>query len=292
MGYGRYSDYAYRALAKEKSYATKSREQIFSARSIDPEMDPKQIILRESRDSEEHPQSIAIIVGLDVTGSMGMVPESIVKKTLPDLMGTLLQEGIADPQVLFMGLGDFIYDYAPLQAGQFESSAELLDRWLTKVYLEGGGGGNNWESYNLAYLFAARHTVIDCWEKRKQKGFLFTMGDEPCAPSIPGDIIKRLTSAKQASSLSTPEILTEAQKYYHVYHFHLHHNSYSKTSIRKQGWQELLGDHFITLEDYQQVPKTMADLVIENINQQTTDTQSSKTDANEQLDNIYIEEML
>ncbi len=84
--------------------------------------------------------------------NMGMVPESIVKKTLPDLMGSLLEAGIADPQVLFLGLGDFVYDQAPLQVGQFESSAQLLDRWLTKVYLEGGGGGNNWESYNLAYL--------------------------------------------------------------------------------------------------------------------------------------------
>jgi hypothetical protein len=283
MGYGHYSDTAYRALATAKSYATKSREQIFVSQTIDPDMDPQNVIVRESRDSEEHPHTVAIIVGLDVTGSMGMVPESIVKKTLPDLMGTLLQAGVADPQVLFMGLGDFVYDYAPLQVGQFESSAELLDRWLTKVYLEGGGGGNNWESYNLAYLFAARHTAIDCWEKRQQKGFLFTMGDEPCASNIPADIIKRLTNAKQASTLSTEEILIEAQKLYHVYHFHIHHDSYSQTSTRKQGWNELLGDNFILLEDYQQVPKAMADLVIAKINQSQT---------NNELNEIYVEDML
>ena len=283
MGYGRYSDSAYQTLVTAKSYTSKSREQIFSSRKIDPEMDPKHIVLRESRDSEEHPNTLAIIVGLDVTGSMGMVPESIVKKTLPDLMGSLLEAGIADPQVLFLGLGDFVYDSAPLQVGQFESSAELLDRWLTKVYLEGGGGGNNCESYNLTYLFAARHTALDCWEKRQQKGFIFTMGDEPCAQSIPGDIIKRLTSTKQASTLSTTEILAEAQKYYQVYHLHLHHDAYSRTEIRKEGWKDLLGNNFITLEDYQQVPKTMAALVISAMNKQTIDAKSN---------DIYIEEML
>lgn len=285
MGHGIYSNRAYKSLSSKKSYATKSREQIFTSRDIDPEMDPRKIVLRESRDSQEHPQSIAILVGLDVTGSMGMVPESIVKKTLPDLMGSLLEQGIADPQVLFLGLGDFVYDNAPLQVGQFESSAELLDRWLTKVYLEGGGGGNNYESYNLAYLFAARHTALDCWEKRKQKGFLFTMGDEPCAPNIPGDIIKRLTTAEQSSTLSTKEILNEAQKYYHIYHFHLDHNASAKMSSRKEGWKELLGDNFITLQDYHQVPKTMAELIISAMKEHTNDVAVES-------DDIQVEEML
>lgn len=266
MGGGRFTHEAYRKIKKSKSYDTKSRSQIFTARSIDPEMDPSKVILRESRDSEEHPESLSIIVGLDITGSMGMIPENIVKDTLPDLVGTIIQAGIQSPQVLFMGLGDFVYDNAPLQVGQFESSAELLDRWLTKVYLEGGGGGNNGEAYNLAYLFAARHTSIDCWEKRKQKGFLFTMGDEPCLENIPAKVITKLTSAAQASTLTTAEILKEAQKMYHVYHIHIEHNSAAKTDRRKAGWRELLGQRFITISDYTQVAKTIARIVIGDVN--------------------------
>ena len=175
MGGGRFSNDAYKKLRKTKDYSNKSREEIFTSRNIDAEMDPTKALVRESRDSEEHPETVSIIVALDVTGSMGFVPEHIVKEALPDLIGSLMEAGIEDPQVLFLGIGDFIYDAAPLQVGQFESSAELLDRWLTRVYLEGGGGGNNQEGYNLAHLFAARHTSIDCWEKRKQKGFLFTI---------------------------------------------------------------------------------------------------------------------
>ena len=171
MGGGRFSNDAYKKLRKTKGYSNKSREEIFTSRNIDAEMDPTKALVRESRDSEEHPETVSIIVALDVTGSMGFVPEHIVKEALPDLIGSLMEAGIEDPQVLFLGIGDFNYDAAPLQVGQFESSAELLDRWLTRVYLEGGGGGNNQEGYNLAHLFAARHTSIDCWEKRKQKVF-------------------------------------------------------------------------------------------------------------------------
>ncbi|MCG8609280.1 MAG: hypothetical protein MI864_01975 [Pseudomonadales bacterium] len=268
MGNGHYTNEAYIALRTRKSYSSKTREQIFESRQLDTEMDPRRIQIRESRDSTEHPESLAIIIGLDVTGSMGFVPEDIVKNTLPDLMGSLIQAGVEHPQVLFLGLGDFVYDRAPLQVGQFESSAELLDRWLTRVYLEQGGGGNNGESYNLAYLFAARHTSIDCFEKRQQKGYVFTIGDEPCLGDIPGDVIRRLTPEDQARTVSTAEILQEAQAQYQVYHLHLLHNQASQSEHRKAGWRDLLGQQFIEIEDYRTVAKRIAECVIRDLETQ------------------------
>ena len=261
MGYGYYSTAAYHEIRATKGYAHKSRAQIFAARSIDPEMDPRTVVTRESRDSAEHPNSVPIIVGLDVTGSMGFVPEQIVKHGLPTLMDTIIDGGIVDPQVLFCGVGDFVYDSAPLQVGQFESSAELLDRWLTKVYLEGGGGGNNNESYNLAYLMAARHTSTDAWEKRQEKGFLFTIGDEPCASVIPGEVIERLTTGANRQPVSTKEVLAEAQALYNTYHIHVVHDPSSMTERRKEGWFELLGPNFIVLENYEDVSRTIASVV-------------------------------
>jgi len=278
MGHGKYSKIAHKRLRKSKGYDTKSRSQIFTSAKIDSEMDPTKIVMRECRDSEEHPESLAIIVGLDVTGSMGFVPEDIVKNTLPDLVDSIIQAGFKDPQILFLGLGDFIYDRAPLQAGQFESSAQLLDRWLTKVYLEGGGGGNNGEAYNLAYLFGARHTSIDCWEKRKQRGFLFTIGDEPCLPNIPASTITNLTTAAQASTVSTQEILQEAQEKYKVYHLHLEHNNSARTDGRKQGWKELLGQNFQIIPDYKRVAKTIAQIVINDMDKSTNTTSNIDTE--------------
>ena len=281
MGGGRFSNDAYKRLRKMKDYSNKSREEIFTSRNIDPEMDPKKALVRESRDSEEHPETVSIIVALDVTGSMGFVPEHIVKEALTDLIGSLMEAGIKDPQVLFLGIGDFIYDSAPLQVGQFESSAELLDRWLTRVYLEGGGGGNNQEGYNLAHLFAARHTAIDCWEKRKQKGFLFTIGDEPVFPTIPAEIIKRYTCTDEAETITTEAIIAEAQEKYNVFHMHLEHNEWAKQDRRKGNWKALLGDNYIEIPDFKTVAKRIANVVIENHKPSittSTNTTSGSTD--------------
>jgi len=288
MGGGRFSNDAYKKLRKTKDYGNKSREEIFTSRAIDSEMDPTEVIFRESRDSEEHPETVSIIVALDVTGSMGFVPEHIVKEALPDLIGSLMEAGIEDPQVLFLGIGDFIYDRAPLQVGQFESSAELLDRWLTCVYLEGGGGGNNQEGYNLAHLFAARHTAIDCWEKRQQKGFLFTIGDEPVFPTIPAEIIKRYTSVDEAATITTEAIIEEAQEKYNVFHMHLEHNDWSKQERRKGNWKALLGDNFLEIADYKTVAKRIAELVIQNHKPSATTSTNTTTGS----PSIDVENML
>jgi hypothetical protein len=264
MGSGRFTVEAYARLRADKGYDSKSQAEIFVARHLDPEMDPRQITVRESRDSAEHPESLAIIVALDVTGSMGFVPEAIVKDTLPDLVGTIIEAGLPDPQVLFLGIGDHVYDRAPLQVGQFESSAELLDRWLTKVYLEGGGGGNDGESYHMAYLFAARHTAIDCWEKRRQRGFLFTIGDEPCLEHLPAESIQRFTSAAKSATVTTPQLLEEAAQRYHLYHLHVNHGGqYDHNVPVINSWKELLGEHLVMIDDYTQVCRKIASLVVE-----------------------------
>ena len=285
MGGGKFSHNAYAKLRRAKGYNSKSREEIFTSKKIDPEMDPANIVLRESRDSPEHPETVSIIVGLDVTGSMGFVPEHIVKEALPDLISSLMEAGIEHPQVLFMGLGDFIYDSAPLQVGQFESSAELLDRWLTRVYLEGCGGGNNEEGYNLAHLFAARHTAIDCWEKRKQKGFLFTIGDEPVFDSVPSEIIKRYTVAEEAETITTEALFKETKEKYNVFHMHLEHNEWAKQPKRKGNWKALLGDNFIEVPDYKTVAKQIAEIVIQHHKPTIENNTSNSTD-------IEIENML
>ena len=164
MGGGSYDPIASRSRSTTY-YQTMSREEVFKQRKIDPEMDPKKITVRESRDSEEHPESFPIIIALDETGSMGHIPELIIKNVLPDIMESILNAGVKDPQVMFMGIGDCCFmEQAPLQVGQFESSDELMEKWLTKVYLEGKGGGNRHESYSLAWYFADRHIVTDAWE--------------------------------------------------------------------------------------------------------------------------------
>ena len=167
MGGGTYSSTTRHERAVTSGYYSKPKEEIFKQREINNAMNPYGISIRESRDSVEHPNSLAIILALDVTGSMGSIPHHLVKDGLPDIMQGIIDKGLKDPQLLFLAIGDHeCGDKAPLQVGQFESSDELLDKWLTDVFLEGGGGSNEGESYLLAWYFASLHTSIDCLEKR------------------------------------------------------------------------------------------------------------------------------
>lgn len=206
--------------------------------------------IREARDSEEHPTSLPIIISLDVTGSMGVIPEYLIKFGFPEIMKKIMDEGIEHPQVCFLGIGDHYTDIAPIQVGQFESSDELLDKWLKIIWLEGHGGGNGGESYSLAWYFAARHTSIDSLLKRGQKGILITIGDEPCHGSLGCDSIKKLfgDTLEGVRDIEASQILKEAQESWHVYHINLQDYMGRKPSVQ-EGWKKYLGERVINTED-------------------------------------------
>lgn len=264
MGSGGYSFSSRSLRAESEGYATKSSGEIFS-RSMNSAMSPNGIDIRESRDSEEHPNSVAIIIALDVTGSMGSIPLYLIREGLPAIMQKIIDSGIKDPQVLFLAIGDHEYDRSPLQVGQFESSDELLDHWLTKVYIESGGGGNEGESYSLAHYFAANHTSIDCFEKRGQKGFLFTIGDEPTLPDYPARVIKNIMGCPEAREYDSLELLEAARKKYNVYHLHLKQGSNGRSERVMDGWKQLIGNDLIIVEDKYSIAETIEKIVVTNI---------------------------
>lgn len=263
MGGGVYSVTNSIARHTFMGYDTKRREEIFTQRSINNAMNPSGIVVRESRDSEEHPNSLAIILGLDVTGSMGSVPHFLVKDGLPKIMGKIIQRGVQDPQLLFLAIGDHECDNSPLQVGQFESNDELLDKWLTDVYLEGGGGGNAGESYLLAWYFAAKHTAIDCFEKRKEKGFLFTIGDEPTLKEVPDWVMKKIMGDGQYDDYFLASILLEnAREKYHVYHLHIAETNAGARKETVNGWKQIMGDDLVVVDKASDIAKIIPELII------------------------------
>lgn len=290
MGSGTYSFSARSARADSEGYATKSAQQIFKSRSINNAMDPNGVDIRESRDSEEHPNSLAIVLALDVTGSMGSIPHYLVKKGLPDVMDGIIQKGIKDPQLLFLGIGDHECDSSPLQVGQFESSDDLLDKWLTDIWLEGGGGGNDGESYQLAWYFASKHTAIDCFEKRGEKGFLFTVGDEKVLPELSRSAIKGIMGEGQHEAVTSMELIDKASERYHVYHLHIKNGSNGRRQDVMDSWKQLMGDRLIIVDDHKDVPRIIEDIVTGNSGQElsvavadsiTTDDAKVESDAEE-----------
>lgn len=278
MGMGSYSLDDRAKRSEIKGYSSRSIREIFSQREVNRAMNPYGITLRESRDSEEHPESVAIILGLDVTGSMGSIPHHLVQDGLPKIMGKIIQSGTKDPQLMFLAIGDHEYDQSPLQVGQFESSDRLLDKWLTNVYLEGGGGGNTGESYLLAWYFAAFHTAIDCFEKRKKKGFLFTIGDEPTLPDIPVKDLKAIMGNGQYEPSYATTLLDKARQSYHVYHLHIKQTYAGSMQETMDGWKQLLGDHLIILEDHKEVSTVLPQIIADVVHEDSTRNTSSGTE--------------
>lgn len=260
MGGGSYSYLSAhsRSEARTVAYASLSaaaaQEQAFTQKHIDSEM----IIsgkIREARDSDEHPNSFPIIIALDTTGSMGHIPMDLIKGSFPEIMKAIIDAGVPDPQVCFVGVGDCYFDEAPVQCGQFESSDELMEKWFQKVYLEGGGGNNPGESYNLAWYFASRHTVTDSWEKRHKKGVCITIGDEPCLAEIPQSNILGLFGDGSQSGILSSTLIEEASEQWELYHIHMGDLPIYTSTINK--WRGLIGsDRLVVLprKNYNLVP--------------------------------------
>lgn len=228
-------------------------------------------VMRESRDNDEHPESLPIVVLFDVTGSMGAIPR-ILQQKLPKLHGLILQKGYAEhPQILFGAIGDAFVDRVPLQIGQFESD-NRMDENLENFILEGGGGGQTHESYQLGAYYAARHTATDAWDKRGKRGYLFFIGDERPYREISREQVKRLIADDGLQAdLSTEEIFAELQEKWDTYFLFAEQGSYAATEIIDNdnaypgdmgvGWRKLLAQQAIPLTEAADVCETIALLI-------------------------------
>lgn len=249
---------AYAASTKHKSTAA-----VFTARAIDPALNPFGVTLRESRDSALNPESNAIIVGLDVTGSMGMIADALARKGLGTMVEEILaRKPVADPHIMCLGIGDILYDEAPLQATQFEADIRIA-RQLEKIWLEKGGGGNSCESYTLPWYFAALHTSIDCFEKRGRKGYLFTVGDEEPPRDLPGAGIAHVLGDSPQRDFDSQELLTLVSRMYHVFHVIVEEGSHARHDPRgvRDRWTELLGQRVIGLSDHTKLAEVIVSAI-------------------------------
>lgn len=261
MGGGTFDPGTYRAFSA--STVGKKTEEIYTSRSIHKDLDPRGIKQRESRDSVDNPNSTPLIVGLDVTGSMGMLADVIAREGLGTLFEAILdRKPISNPHVMFMGIGDANYDKAPLQVSQFEADKRIIEQ-LTQLYIEHGGGGNGFESYNFPWYFAAFHTVHDSLVKRGKRGYLFTVGDEEAPGDLSRDQIKRFTGADLESELTSRQMLEMAQRSYDVYHIVIEEGNHARLHLGRvvDSWRALLGERVICLADHRNLAETIVSAI-------------------------------
>jgi hypothetical protein len=259
MGSGRWSTDVYAAAA---TYRAASGTSAFAysdsgARRAHAALDPKGVTIRESRDTDEHPQSTPIAVLFDVTGSMGGVPR-VLQTKLPQLLGLLTRKGYAtDPHILFGAVGDATCDRVPLQVGQFESDNRMDDD-LARIVLEGGGGGQKKESYELAMYFMARHTSLDSVAARGRRGYLFLIGDEMPYPQVKPKEVKTFIGDELSEPISTEGIIAELRRTYDVYYIIPAAAGWGGDTEILARWRRLLGQNVIELDDLDAVCETIA----------------------------------
>ncbi|HEX7938738.1 MAG TPA: hypothetical protein VF483_07070, partial [Gemmatimonadaceae bacterium] len=251
MGSARWSDADWKGYSS--SVADKPRDAVFTSSGLDDSLNPAKFTHRESRDSAVNPDSTPVIIGCDETGSMGELAEIIIKKGLGVVMGGIYDhKPVPDPHICCLALGDAYYDSAPLQATQFEASIVIAEQ-VAKMYIEGRGGANNGESYALAWWFALNKVKADAIEKRRRKGYLFTIGDECCLPVITREQVAKYGGVAQ-SDIPVKVLLEEVSKDWEVFHIIIKPVS-SQPVV--SSWRDLLGQRAVLVEDHSKIAEVI-----------------------------------
>lgn len=261
MGYTRWDDSDWKGYSAKTT--TTTADKIFTSRDLDSSLNPLGVVQRESRDSDLNPHSNAIIVGVDVTGSMGTLADYFIKTGLGVLFTEILdRKPVTDPHLMFMAIGDAYCDRSPLQVSQFEADIAIAKQ-LEKVHIEKGGGGNSYESYELPWYFAAYHTSIDCFEKRGKKGYLFTIGDESASPGVISSQISRFIGDTPQSDMTLKEMYEIVSKMYNVYHIIVaeswHYKSYSHEV--RNSWANIIGQNAVVLDDHTKLSEVITSII-------------------------------
>ena len=189
-----------------------------------------------------------LVVACDVTGSMGESPATIFSKCpYLDLEG---KEYLGDDMAIsFTAVGDAYSDQYPLQVRPFVHGLDLKKN-LGELVIEGGGGGQRMESYDLAALYYARNVDMP---NAINPIFIF-IGDEGLYDFVDKTQASTWARTTVTGRLRYKDVLKELKRKYAVYCIRqpYHKTGTDKMSaddkvIHKQ-WESALGaDHMAFL---------------------------------------------
>lgn len=275
--YRTYSCSMGKMIDADTGYVT--RGQTFDSVSMPKELDPKNVI-RECCNSKEHPNTLPVILALDVTGSMGSACQRTAEALGPIVMNLLEKYKERDIEFLIMGIGDVECDSCPIQASQFESDVRI-SKAIDKIYMEHGGGGNAYESYSAAWYFGLNQTKLDCYDKQGRKGVIITMGDEPLNPYLEKHGLNEATGHTEQARVMTPELYEKTKDKFDIYHIAVDDRATSyeryKRDIEKT-FGQLLGDN-LKVASINTLPGVIEDCIkqtIENNGGGTADKPNTK----------------
>lgn len=249
MGKGSFkeSDWASFKTAKKVDTATYAHDIYRSgSSSVASDWLPKNVT-RESCDSEEHPNSTPIVIGLDVTGSMDRILTQVAKRIGDTMVEIIKRKCVTDPQILFSAIDDYITSYGKcIQVTQFESDIRIAKQMYDLSFIE-RGGGNNFESYADLWYFVKHHTKCDAIKKGR-KGIVITVGDDGVQDYIKKKEILDVFGDKVQDDIQTDKLLSQLNRNWEVFHISLAEGSTYSDSV-KRSWDRYLGERHIVLED-------------------------------------------
>ena len=307
MGAGKFDINAYKVQAKE---AASTQNSGFTASSMHDEFNPTTVTTRLSKKGpfNEFRDVITVLIGLDVTGSMDIIPKSLLQGRLGNLMIDL-KKTFNNPnenlQISFAGIGDAKTDEAPLQVTHFESDNRFSQQ-LQKIWLEGHGGGNGGESYNLLWWYAANKTHLNYVQQDKRKGILITIGDDNVHPNLTSNEIQMWLDPKyDGGDISNQVLIEAARQQYDIYHIIITDgNAYQQDYLRNakksqtqqtnetQQWKNMLGEENVILSKSNLVADAIADIIkkhrplqkpgLENLTEEAWEKQNKENLTDEQ----------
>lgn len=240
-----------RTLRTSAGFSTTAEERL-SASQLSPALDPcNRRIACESKSP--------FVFAFDVTGSMGNLPKIIYDK-MPMIAGQIIEQGyVEDPIVSLAGIGDILSDRAPIQISDF-AQIRNIDEWLERIYLEGGGGGQAKESYELVMYFYARN----CDMKNAETPFLIITGDEGFRENLfAADLQAKFGGAHE--NVNSQTIFDELKTKFkgNVFLIHRYYSSSPDEDSRIViQWENALGkENVIRLSDDSAIADTMLGLI-------------------------------
>ena len=283
MGGGSFDYSSYTTYSKScgkmldsRGYVT--RGQTFESSYMPAELDPKNVI-RECCNSKEHPNTLPVILALDVTGSMGSACQRTAEALGPIILNLLEKYKDRDIEFMIMGIGDVECDRCPIQASQFESDVRI-SKAIDKIYMEHGGGGNMYESYTAAWYFGLNQTKLDCYDKQGRKGVIITMGDEPLNPYLERRGLNEATGRSEQDRVETGALYSRAKEKFDIYHIAVDDNATcyrSYESLIKKSFGQYLGDN-LKIATLNTLPTIIEDCIKQTIEHNGGGTVTVKTE--------------
>ena len=205
---GDYYDRDVGVSSSTTGYSVSASNNVGKQNSIHKSLDPKRWIDENLVSESPSP----IVFALDVTGSMGNWSKIIYDK-MPMFYGQIMmQKYLKEPSISFCAVGDYTCDRAPLQVTEFGQGKEI-DQLISKMYLEGSGGGGYTESYE----FPAYFYLNQCDLNNSELPFWFITGDEAFYDTIDKQYIKKFLGKDEQTNVCAKTVWKELMKKFNVF---------------------------------------------------------------------------